>query len=349
MRRAAPAPVRPSDEILRSCLGRILSDFFRGPKTVSRVTRRPSMYRSSFALEDLEVEFSAGETLQVVFKDLSPGALSGDGRLAKPAFLLSPQREIEVYRKILGPNGIGAPACYGAVMDPAHDRYWLFLERAPGVELYQVGEIEVWARVARWLSVVHETLAPHVARLSRDVPLIQHDSGYYDTWRLRASAALSSSGSNSDPAGSRRLSEWLAERYPQLVARLKDLPVTIIHGELYASSVLVDVRGGAAAVRAVDWEMAAAGPRLVDLAALTSGNWAEARRAEIARAYWEQAVASGANPWAASFNEFMDSLDLCRLQLAIQWLGWSSDWVPPPHQTHDWMAEAIQLIERVEI
>jgi hypothetical protein len=307
------------------------------------------MYRSSFTLENLEVEFSTGETLQVVFKDLSPDALSRAGRLAKPAFLLSPQREIDVYRKILGPHGIGAPACYGAVMEPAHHRYWLFLEQAPGVELYQVGEIDVWARVARWLSGVHETLAPHVLRLSKDVPLLQHDSDYYRTWRRRASAALSSSGSHSDPVGSRRLSAWLRERYPQLMAGLMDLPVTIIHGELYASSVLVDVRGGVAAVRAVDWEMAAAGPGLVDLAALTSGKWAEARRGEIARAYWEQAVASGANPWAASFNEFTASLDLCRLQLAFQWLGWSSDWVPPPQQTHDWMAEAIQLIERVEV
>jgi hypothetical protein len=349
VRRAAPTSVRPSDQILRASLERSLSQFYRRPRTVRQVTRRPSVYRSSFALENLDVEFATGETLEVVFKDLSPGALSEEGKLAKPAFLLSPEREIEAYRKILGPYGIGAPACYGAVVEPAHDRYWLFLERVPGVELYQVGEIEVWARVARWLSAYHQTLAPHVVQLSRDVPLIQHDAGYYDTWRRRGSAALSSSGPHVDPVGSRRLLAWLPARYPRLVARLMDLPVTVIHGELYASSVLVDVIGEATSVRAVDWEIAAAGPGLVDLAALTSGDWTEARRTEIAQAYWEHSVASGTEPWAESFSELTASLDLCRLQLAIQWLGWSSAWVPPPQQTHDWMAEAIQLIERVEI
>jgi aminoglycoside phosphotransferase (APT) family kinase protein len=128
-----------------------------------------------------------------------------------------------------------------------------------------------------------------------------------------------------------------------------ELPVTIIHGEFYASNILVDVRTEAASVRAVDWEMAGVGPGLVDLAALAGGNWAEDQRAQIARAYWEQVLTSGANSSSSSFDEFMASLDLCRLQLAIQWLGWSSDWVPPPQQTHDWMAEAIHLIERVEI
>lgn len=348
MTRPAPAPVRPPDRILRARLEESFSEFFRASKTINRVTRRPSLYRSSFALENLEVEFSSGETLPVVFKDLSPGSLSAAGRVAKPAFLLSPRREIDVYRKMLGPHRIGAPVCYGAVIEPVHDRYWLFLEHAPGVELYQVGEIDVWERVAGWLSAVHLRLASHAAGLSEHVPLIRYDSSYYDTWAHRVAAVLSSSGSDSAPVGSKQLLLWVGERYPRFVSRLMELQLTIIHGEFYASNILVDVRTGAASVRAVDWEMAGVGPGLVDLAALTGGKWAEDQRVQIARAYWEKALTSDANSHSASFDEFMAALDLCRLQLAIQWLGWSSDWVPPPQQTHDWMAEAIHLIERVE-
>ncbi len=353
MTHAAPAPTRPTDDAVRRWLERSLSGRFGRSRIVGRVTRRPSMYRSSFALEELEVEFADRTTLDVVFKDLSPGALSSAGRSAKPTFLIDPRREIEVYRKILGPHGIGAPACYGAVIEPAEDRYWLLLERAPGVELYQIGELEAWKRVARWLSVVHTTLATHVTRLSEEVPLLRYDAAYFGTWADRAMAALSSDV-DPDPAVE-RLSGWLRERGGRLSARLMGLPLTVIHGELYASSVMVEVdapdgaRPAGGGIRAVDWEMAAVGPGLVDLAALTGGRWDEGRRAEMARAYWDDAVTSGAPGCPRSFEEFMASLDVCRLHLAVQWLGWSSAWVPPRQQRHDWLAEALSLIERVDL
>ena len=31
----------------------------------------------------------------------------------------------------------------------------------------------------------------------------------------------------------------------------------------------------------------------------------------------------------------------CRLHLALQWLGWSPDWRPPPEHAHDWLGEAL--------
>jgi hypothetical protein len=342
---AAAEPAHPSDEDLRRALEQVLSEFFGRHKDVSRVTRRPWIYRSSFSLESLEVEFSDGQTLRVMFKDLSPHALSSAGRSAKPSFLLDPGREIHVYRKVIGPCGIGAPVCYGAVVDPDVDRYWLFLELAPGVGLYQIGDIDVWKRVARWLCGVHATLAPHLTRFSQEIPLLRFDGQYFGTWADRAMAALASDVDAAGP-GRGRLLKWLRERHARLVARLMDLPLTIVHGELYASSIIVDqhARDG---IRAVDWEMAAIGTGLIDLAALTSGNWDEAQRAEMARAYWVRGMRRGTTPWP--FEEFMTSLDLCRLQLAIQWLGWSSAWVPPPQQSHNWMAEALWLIEQVEI
>ena len=44
---------------------------------------------------------------------------------------------------------------------------------------------------------------------------------------------------------------------------------TKIHGEFYQSNVLVDQRGTSCSIHPVDWEMAGAGPPLLDLAALT--------------------------------------------------------------------------------
>ncbi|HEY2052502.1 MAG TPA: hypothetical protein VGH14_01050, partial [Solirubrobacterales bacterium] len=43
-------------------------------------------------------------------------------------------------------------------------------------------------------------------------------------------------------------------------------------------------------------------------------------------------------------------LDLARLQVAVQWLGWAPpDWEPPPGQRRDWTAEAVEIAEGLEL
>jgi hypothetical protein len=76
----------------------------------------------------------------------------------------------------------------------------------------------------------------------------------------------------------------------------------------------------------------------VDLAALISGGWTEEDREAIVSAY--RSVPG------VAFSQ--DQLDLCRLHLAIQWLGWAPpSWTPPEGQRQDWLAEALALAERL--
>jgi thiamine kinase-like enzyme len=92
--------------------------------------------------------------------------------------------------------------------------------------------------------------------------------------------------------------------------------------------------GGGARVAPVDWELAAAGPGLTDLAALVSG-WPRADREALLAAY---AGEPDLPPCTAR------DLDFARLQIAIQWLGWAPpEWEPPEGQRHDWLAEAVEL------
>jgi hypothetical protein len=43
-------------------------------------------------------------------------------------------------------------------------------------------------------------------------------------------------------------------------------------------------------------------------------------------------------------------LDLARLQVAIQWLGWAPpEWEPPAGRRRDWAAEAVEIAERLEL
>jgi hypothetical protein len=46
-------------------------------------------------------------------------------------------------------------------------------------------------------------------------------------------------------------------------------------------------------------------------------------------------------------DELEEAMAACRLQLALQWLGWSRDWSPPPEHAQDWLSEAVCVAERL--
>jgi hypothetical protein len=344
---------------LRAALQHQLSRHFGRPCTLTRLERRPSVYRTSFPLEELDLTLGDGTDLQLLFKDLNRQALTPEARRVKPAFLHEPLREIEVYQRLLAPAGLGTATCYGAVVDPAAGRYWLFLEKVPGVELYQVGDFTVWEEVARWLAGFHA----HFARQDRlrtwvEAAYLRHyTADEYRLWIRRAVEHQGQAGKNACPTD--RL-VWLAERYETVVERLVRLPATLIHGEFYASNVLTLARSasegaslsgasGWCGVRVcpVDWEMAALGPGLLDLAALTAGKWDDGQRTALARAY--HAALAAEDGQAPGLEAFLETLDCCRLHLAIGWLGWSPEWSPPAEHAWDWRGEALHLAEKLRL
>src|SRR5262249_13985070 len=143
----------------------------------------------------------------------------------------------------------------------------------------------------------------------------------------------------------RRRLGWLAARYERVVEVLVSLPRTLIHGEYYASNLLIQTECGPVRVCPVDWEMAAVGPGLIDLAALTAGRWTDTERAALCQAYrtaWPSQTA-----WVLQPDALPTLLDHCRIHLAVQWLGWSSRWIAPPEHQLDWLGEAVDLAERL--
>ena len=134
----------------------------------------------------------------------------------------------------------------------------------------------------------------------------------------------------------------MADRHDRVIEILLSLPLTFSHGEWYASNVLIQTEPSLR-VCPVDWEMAALGPGLMDLAALTAGAWTRTEREKIAESYRlasEQSETLGA-------EAFSTALDACRLQLAVQWLGWSEGWRPPREHATDWLAEALNAADRL--
>ena len=293
-----------------------------GDRRVTRLERQPSAHATSAALEELLVEFDDGSELAVLFKNVGPDALLPAARSVKPSLVLDPEREIALYRDVLVTARDGTAACYAAISDASHGRYWLFLERVEGVELYQVGEIEVWTDVARYLAQFHERHPETPGGSPRKADhLLRYDAAFHRGWMARAlefTEALA--------PGVRDDLSRVSDRHDQLLSRLDRLPRALIHGDFYASNILVGPAGPRRRIYPVDWEMAGIGPALLDLAALTSGRWNDEERAQIVSGYHE-GLAVDCRP---SLEELLASLDWCRLQLAIQWLGWAPNWRPPP-------------------
>jgi len=321
----------PSDSELQEALELVLARADCAPPRLIR--RRASDYRTSFPLEELELTLSDGAELRLAFKRLEWDALTVEARLAKPEFLHDPLREPAVYASLLVPAALGAPRYYGSLTEPEAGRHWLFVEWVEGRELYQVGERALWEAAAAWLGTMHLRLGEWLDG-ERGARLLDYDSPYYRRWIDRA---LAFAGAPGQPPSRLRSVEWLAPRYEAASEELLTLPRTVIHGEFYAANVLVAGDPVSPRVAPVDWELAGLAPGVIDLAALVSGGWSGEDRGAIAAAY-----RTTAGPFSPSARE----LDLARLHLAVQWLGWAEpSWTPPPEQQQDWLGEALSLAE----
>jgi aminoglycoside phosphotransferase (APT) family kinase protein len=287
-------------------------------------------YCSSYPIEELIVSLAGQPRQRILFKDLSPAAMLGDARRVKMDEHRDPLREISVYRHAL--IGLSTPRLIASVAEPAAGRYWLFLEKVDGPPLWQVGEFHAWLEAARFLGRMHRQFAPRVAGLIEPARLIRYNGQTCLRWLGRAARFAPSL------AGDRRAAvEWLVAAGPELARRIDALPASFVHGEFYASNVLIESADASPRVRPVDWEMAGTGPGLIDLAAITAGKWTADQRAELATAYREAGDVSA--------DGFDEAFDLCRLYQAVHCVGWSPSWSPPAEHAFDWLCHAVQLAE----
>lgn len=331
---------------LRLAIEQMLTKHFGRECRIVEFRRRRSDFASSYRMEDLDLVLDDGRELQVVLKAIGAPGMLDDARRTRPAFFLEPMREAELYRSTLGAIGDHAPECYGTTtVLPDHQRY-LVLERVEGLELRRVGDFAVWEQTAHLLATIQHTLTGRLRKLVPEgaPPHEWRDRAFYLTWLARAVARVGRSESGS-PAAQRSM-QRLAMGYGRVVEHLCSLPQVVVHGDCFASNVLV---AGTDQPRIcfVDWEMSGFGPGLLDVAALVSGGWTDRDREKMLTAYREGTVASGGN--APSLDEMMSSLDICRLHLAIQLLGWSTDWKPPSEQRQDWLEEAHLLAGKLRL
>jgi aminoglycoside phosphotransferase (APT) family kinase protein len=203
-----------------------------------------------------------------------------------------------------------------------------------------VGDRDAWCAAAEWLGRFHAT-APVQRALPG--PLLRHGKAYHRRWLARAISAALENAQASDAARARlaRL-RALASAHERATEAVLTAALSFIHGEFYASNVLIEQTGATFAVHPVDWEMAAIGPPLLDLAALMSGRWGSDDRIAMATAYREGARSAGMH--CPALRKLLLDVAACRLLLAVQWLGWAVDWSAPADHRNDWLEEAEQCV-----
>jgi len=212
--------------------------------------------------------------------------------------------EIATYRHILAQTNKFRPRFYGGYTDSETGQYWLFLEYLDGsLRVGKLNDPVAMAETARWIAQFHVT-SQRLLNNERLRFLKRYDKEYYLAWISRT---VDFAGPNY------RKSSWLHHLYARaedfLSPLLNSVPV-IIHGEYYQHNILFHQ----GRVCPIDWESAAVGEGLIDLASLTDG-W-ESKIADVCTATYVRTRWPKGAP-----AQFKRVFQAARLYMTARWLG----------------------------
>jgi aminoglycoside phosphotransferase (APT) family kinase protein len=258
--RANDSFTRTDEETLRHCLARTAPDIFGETAAVAEIQRTKFHSCTSYDAYVVTVGLASGDEVRLFLKDFSNSLRPKDGAKQRR------EREVFVYRDLLVGADLGTAGYYGSVMDEMAGRVWLLLEYVDGTP---VGYTELgvgWAPAAEGLGRLHGYFAPQVDRLRGCDYLVHHNADFL--WATVDQALRSLAQIAPDMVA--RL-EGLVARYDPVVAVMTDQPVTLLQGGSRGSNILIRVASDPSRVCILDWEQAAFGPPLFDLAHLVDG------------------------------------------------------------------------------
>ena len=296
-RAVLPATVASSasDRELRAFVERSLGS------PVDELQRQPLAETTSFPCEIVRAR-RGGETVQLFFKDFGQSRLpreSDEGGV----------REIEVYRRVLDPR-LGAPRHIGSIREPG--RAWLLLEHVGGAGLAKV-DPPAWRAAAAWPARLQACEPP------RDAPLVVHDAAHF----LAVAAAAVRNVAQVELILDRPFQAALKD-YEFAAERLENQPRVLVHGSYRRDNLLVEPGSEAPRVAPIDWEHAALGSALYDMAFLTTNHTRE-RTEELLEVFRAAAAEHGRSvPAGDEAWELVVTLRMHRLLRSLsRALAWS--------------------------
>jgi aminoglycoside phosphotransferase (APT) family kinase protein len=322
----------PSEE-LRSALQHMLQS---GHRRIVGLTRVRSAHAATSALEELDLVFSDGKRLRLMFKDLSH-AMWPDGDIADPES--DPAREIKMYEQVLGRADFGTPHFYGGIAGDERGRCWLFVEDVQGRRLDRVKDIGPWTAAARWLATMHCRLQALLPQMQKDVGLPVYDGAYFRRLVARALGHMQRvRGDNDDLVN---LFATLAERCNGPFAELTRLARTLIHGDFHPRNIIIGADPGALRICVIDWEKAAEAPGLLDLATLVAKSRTREEGLVLALAYYEEMKSSA--PLYLARPDFFRLLEICRLWVHLRRMTSHERWLTK----ESWLQESVGEIRQL--
>jgi hypothetical protein len=311
------------------------------PQRVTRVTSHLSPYSSSFRIDEVAVSLASGQVIHVVRKDLAWEHMLAGARRVRGRHDHEPRLELEVYRQLLPLAPAGPPLLLAGTADSGSGP-WLMLERIAGDQLRHVGAQSAWESAAAWVGAFHAAFAT-TPRTS-----VAQAAGVprWSTKRLQltfvtAAREIPRRASTRVAAAAIRA---IKRAHPRAVQRLASQVPTLIHGHLYPSNVIVPRGAGAERVAVLDWETAAIGPGIIDLAALTEGAWTTEQRSALVSAYLRGRDGT-VDPSVARRTGI--DLACARLHLCLEMLAMPAEFEPPADHTADWLDIAVRLAGEV--
>lgn len=296
-----------ADVELRNLLEEAAAPHLLGRRAdVTAVERTPSRASTSYDCEIVTGRLAAGGTIRAFLKDF------GRSRLPKDAQPERRERELGVYRTLIGDAGIGTARYYGSVWDDVRGRYWLLLELVDGTVLRSLG-VEQWIAAAGWLGRMQARFTGAQFLSAPPGFLQRHDTAFFEA---RADRALESV-SRLAPALTGRM-EAILRDYERIVAAMANQPPTLVHGAFRPANMLVDSGRKPARICPVDWELAAVGSPLYDLAFFCDG-FQPPILDRMWEAYLEEAAAGGLP--VPPREELRWLIDCFRLYRVIAWLA----------------------------
>lgn len=300
---------------------------------VAHVGRSPSKSATSYNAEVVSVRLDDGTEMRFFLKDY------GSSRRPRPALAQRRERELGIYRHLIGDGEIGTARYCGAVWDEGAALHWLLLEFVAGTELRHL-EPRFWIEAARWLGRLQGRFAGSPA-LAGAMPLLErHDARFFAAKAERARGSVA----HYSPAPARRL-EAILERYESSIDLIAASEQALVHGHYDSANILVAGGGGPVRICPVDWELAALGSRYFDLATLCDGF-----QPPVLHRLWDayaEAAADAGLPTPPR-DRLRHLVDCFRLYRVVAWLASAAEKGYPPSGVERLLARGETLAPLVE-
>jgi hypothetical protein len=295
-----------TERVLREHLEGVLAERSGSGTVISGIERTPFRYVGSYACYIVTVRLDCGEELRLLLKDFGFSQKSKDNPKQRR------ERERGVYSRLLSQADLGTPGYYGSIWDEPGRRFWLLVELVDGV-VVQHGDTDNELLAASWLGRMQGYFARDAELLRGCDFLIRHDANFF---RTKAREALRDASRISAPAAHRLAA--MVDRYETAIEFMASQPRTLVHGAYIPWHLLVDAECEPRRVCVIDWELAAVGATLYDLAIFSDDADSSARK-RLWDAYLRSAEENGVP--TPGRPELAHAVDSFRLHRIFDWLS----------------------------